>query len=46
MSEKSVPKRRYTNEFRVEAIGLAETVGQHEAAPKLGGQLRVSSAER
>nr|WP_279608746.1 transposase [Burkholderia gladioli] len=30
------PKRRYTNEFRVEAIRLAETVGQHEAACRLG----------
>ena len=30
MSEKSVPKRQYTCEFKVEAIRLAETVGQHE----------------
>lgn len=36
MSEKSVPKRQYTNEFKVEAIRLAETVGQHEAARRLG----------
>ncbi|VVE59136.1 transposase [Pandoraea sputorum] len=36
MSEKSVPKRQYTHEFKVEAIRLAETVGQHEAARRLG----------
>jgi transposase len=36
MSEKLVPKRQYTNEFKVEAIKLAETVGQHEAARRLG----------
>jgi len=36
MSEKSVPKRRYTGEFKVEAIRPAETVGQHEAARRLG----------
>ena len=36
MSEKSVPKRQYANEFKVEAIRLAETVGQHEAARRLG----------
>jgi transposase len=36
MSEKSVPKRQYTDEFKVEAIRLAETVGQHEAARRLG----------
>jgi transposase len=36
MSEKSLPKRQYTDEFKVEAIRLAETVGQHEAARRLG----------
>jgi len=36
LSEKSVPKRQYTNEFKVEAIRLAETAGQHEAARRLG----------
>lgn len=46
MSEKSVPKRRYTNEFRVEVIGLAETIGQHEAAPRLGLPVARSSTER
>ncbi len=36
MSEKLVPKRQYTDEFKVEAISLAESVGQHEAARRLG----------
>ncbi|WP_155638154.1 transposase, partial [Burkholderia cepacia] len=36
MSEKSVPKRQYTDEFKVEAVRLAESVGQHEAARRLG----------
>ncbi|CAE6794672.1 IS3 family transposase ISBvi3 [Paraburkholderia haematera] len=36
MSEKLVPKRQYTDEFKVEAIRLAESVGQHEAARTLG----------
>jgi len=36
MSEKLVPKRQYTDEFKVEAIRLGESVGQHEAARRLG----------
>lgn len=36
MSEKLVPKRQYTDEFKLEAIRLAESVGQHEAARRLG----------
>ncbi len=36
MLEKLVPKRQYTNEFKVEAIRLAESVGRHEAARRLG----------
>ncbi|WP_155638168.1 transposase, partial [Burkholderia cepacia] len=36
MSEKSVPKRQYTDEFKVEAVRLAESVGQHEAVRRLG----------
>ncbi|MDN4574802.1 hypothetical protein DBB29_19555 [Pandoraea cepalis] len=36
MSERSVPKRRYTDEFKVEAVRLGESVGQHEAARRLG----------
>jgi transposase len=36
MEEKSVPKRQYTEEFKTEAARLAQTVGQHEAARRLG----------
>ncbi|WP_420920937.1 transposase [Burkholderia gladioli] len=36
MSEKSVPKRQYTDEFKIEAVRLAESVGQHEASRRLG----------
>ena len=36
MSERSVPKRQYTDEFKIEAVRLAESVGQHEAARRLG----------
>jgi transposase len=36
MEEKSVPKRQYTEEFKVEASRLAQSVGQHEAARRLG----------
>nr|WKF58748.1 hypothetical protein HUO10_003249 [Paraburkholderia busanensis] len=36
MSEKSVPKRQYTDKFKMEAVRLAESVGQHEAARRLG----------
>ncbi len=36
MEEKSVPKRQYTEEFKTEAARLAESVGQHEAARRLG----------
>jgi transposase len=36
MEEKSVPKRQYTEEFKTEAARLAQSVGQHEAARRLG----------
>jgi transposase len=36
MSEETVPKRQYTEEFRTEAVRLAESVGGHEAARRLG----------
>lgn len=36
MAERLVPKRQYTEEFKVEAVRLAETVSQHEAARRLG----------
>ncbi|WP_175964377.1 hypothetical protein [Burkholderia pyrrocinia] len=32
MSEKLVPRRQYTKEFKMGAIRLAENAGQHEAA--------------
>lgn len=36
MEKKSVPRRQYTQEFKAEAARLAESVGQHEAARRLG----------
>lgn len=36
MEEKLVPRRRYTAEFKAEATRLARSVGQHEAARRLG----------
>ena len=36
MEKKSVPDRQYTEEFKAEASRLAESVGQHEAARRLG----------
>lgn len=36
MEEKSVPKRQYTEEFKNEAARLGQSVGQHEAARRLG----------
>ena len=36
MEKKSVPKRQYTEEFKTEAACLGESVGQHEAARRLG----------
>lgn len=36
MAENVVPRRQYTKEFKVEAVRLAESVGQHEAARGLG----------
>ena len=36
MSEETVPKRQYTEEFKVEAVRLADSVGGHEAARRLG----------
>jgi len=38
MTEKLVPRRQYTEEFRLEAVRLAESVSQHEAARRLGVQ--------
>ncbi|WP_157660833.1 transposase, partial [Burkholderia ubonensis] len=36
MAENVVPRRQYTKEFKGEAVRLAESVGQHEAARRLG----------
>ena len=36
MRDSKLPKRQYTDEFKVEAIRLAESVGSHEAARRLG----------
>jgi transposase len=36
MSKEKVPKRQYTEEFKVESARLAESVGSHEAARRLG----------
>ncbi len=36
MAENVVPRRQYTQEFKVEAVRLSESVGQHEAARRLG----------
>jgi transposase len=36
MRDSKVPKRRYTDEFKAEAIRLGQSVGQHEAARRLG----------
>jgi transposase len=36
MSEEVVPKRQYTEEFKVEAVQLADSVGGHEAARRFG----------
>jgi transposase len=36
MAKESVPNRRYTDEFKVEALRLAESVGINQAAKRLG----------
>jgi transposase len=36
MSEESIPKRQYPEEFRLEAVRPAGSVGGHEAARRLG----------
>ena len=36
MRDTKLPKRQYTDEFKVEAARLAESVGGHEAARRLG----------
>ena len=34
--EASIPRREYTNEFKQEAVRLAESIGGHPAAKRLG----------
>ena len=36
MGKKEVPDRQYTDEFKVEAIRLAESIGSNPAAKRLG----------
>lgn len=36
MKDGKLPKRQYTEEFKVEAVRLAGSVGGHEAARRLG----------
>ena len=36
MQDRTVPKRQYTEEFKIEAARLGESVGVHEAARRLG----------
>lgn len=36
MHDSKLPKRQYTDEFKVEAIRLSQSVGGHEAARRLG----------
>ncbi|ARM04487.1 hypothetical protein BOC59_33185 [Burkholderia pseudomallei] len=36
MAEKVVPRGQYTQEFKLKAVRLSESVGQHKAACRLG----------
>ena len=36
MQDSKLPKRQYTDEFKIEVIRLAESIGGHEAARRLG----------
>jgi len=36
MQENNLPRRQYTEEFKIEAIRLAGSIGGHEAARRLG----------
>jgi transposase len=36
MRDGKLPKRQYTDEFKVEAVRLSDSVGGHEAARRLG----------
>ena len=36
MSRKEAPDRQYTDEFKIEAVRLAESIGNNQAAKRLG----------
>ncbi len=36
MGKESVPNRQYTDEFKIEAVRLAESIGGNQAAKRLG----------
>jgi len=36
MSRKDAPDRKYTDEFKIEAVRLAESIGSNQAAKRLG----------
>jgi len=36
MSRKDAPDRQYTDEFKIEAVRLAESIGSNQAAKRLG----------
>jgi transposase len=36
MSRKEAPDRQYTDEFKIEAVRLAESIGPNQAAKRLG----------
>jgi transposase len=36
MGKKDVQDRRYTDEFKIEAVRLAESIGGNQAAKRLG----------
>ena len=46
MSEKNVPNRRYTDEFKEEAARLANSVENNEAARRLGVPIATSNWAR
>lgn len=36
MQDSNLPRRQYPEEFKIEATRLAESIGSHEAARRLG----------
>ena len=45
MAKETVPNRRYTDEFKVEALRLAESVGINQAAKRLKKRLESLESE-